>query len=194
MWRSNTAGPRVTMIGCPRSMVGRQVTVLVATGSSLTALAAKAATTTIPIVFGIGGDPVELGLVSSFNRPGGNATGVYFHTTQLEGKRLGLLRELVPTAALIAVLLNPTLALAEAQLKNVQAAARTAGQQIHILRARSERELDSAFAVAAQIARRGTAYRGRSSSPAAITSSHWPRAMPCRRSTSSGSSPRPAAL
>jgi ABC-type uncharacterized transport system substrate-binding protein len=132
-------------------LVGRQVGVLVATGGSVTAVAAKAATTTIPLVFGIGGDPAALGLVASFNRPGGNATGVYFLTTQLEAKRLGLLRELVPTSALIGVLLNPTLALAGAQLKEVQAAAAAAGQQIHIVHASSEPELDTAFATFAQL-------------------------------------------
>jgi putative ABC transport system substrate-binding protein len=132
-------------------LVGRQVTMLVATGGSLTALAAKAATTTIPIVFGIGGDPLKLGLVASFNRPGGNVTGVYFLTTQLEGKRLGLLRELVPIGALIAVLLNPTIALAEAHLKDVQVAAHAAGQRIHILHASNEPELDTAFAAVAKV-------------------------------------------
>jgi putative ABC transport system substrate-binding protein len=119
-------------------LVGRQVTMLVATGGSLTALAAKAATTTIPIVFGIGGDPLKLGLVASFNH-------------QLEGKRLGLLRELVPIGALIAVLLNPTIALAEAHLKDVQVAAHAAGQRIHILHASNEPELDTAFAAVAKV-------------------------------------------
>jgi ABC-type uncharacterized transport system substrate-binding protein len=132
-------------------LVRLPVTVLVATGGSITAVKAKAATTTTPLVFGIGGDPVALGLVSSFNRPGGNATGVYFLTTQLEAKRLGLLRELVPKGALIAVLLNPTLALAEAQFKEVQAAASEAGQQVQILRASSEAEIDTAFATMTQL-------------------------------------------
>ena len=132
-------------------LVRRQVTVLVATGGSVTAVAAKEATTTIPIVFGIGGDPVAIGIVASLNRPGGNATGVYFLTTQLEAKRLGLLRELVPKATLMAVLLNPTLALAGAQLKEVQAAAAAAGQQINIQHASSESEIDTAFAAFAQM-------------------------------------------
>jgi putative ABC transport system substrate-binding protein len=132
-------------------LVGQQVGVLVATGGSVTALAAKAATTTIPVIFGMGADPVELGIVASLNRPGGNATGVYFLTTHLEAKRLGLLHELVPKAALMAVLLNPTLALAEAQLKEVQAAAAAAGQQINIQHASSDSEIDAAFAAFAQM-------------------------------------------
>ena len=133
-------------------LVRQKVTVLVATGGSSGVLAAaKAATATIPIVFATGSDPVALGLVASFNRPGGIATGVYFLTNELEGKRLGLLRELVPTGSLIAVLLNPKGATPAAQLKDVQAAARTVGQPIHILHASSERELDTAFANFAQL-------------------------------------------
>jgi putative ABC transport system substrate-binding protein len=126
-------------------LVRLPVTVLVATGGSITALKAKAATTSVPVVFGIGGDPVALGLVSSFNQPGGNATGIYFLTTQLEAKRLGLLRQLVPKDALIAALLNPTVALADAQFKEVQAAALVAGQRVRIFHAKSEAEIDSAF-------------------------------------------------
>jgi putative ABC transport system substrate-binding protein len=126
-------------------LVRLPVTVLVATGGSITALKAKAATTSVPVVFGIGGDPVALGLVSSFNQPGGNATGIYFLTTQLEAKRLGLLRQLVPKDALIAALLNPTVALADAQFKEVQAAALAAGQRVRIFHAKSEAEIDSAF-------------------------------------------------
>lgn len=132
-------------------LVRLPVSVLVATGGSLTAVKAKAATTTTPLVFGIGGDPVALGLVSSFNQPGGNATGVYFLTTQLEAKRLGLLRELVPKNSVIAVLLNPTLALAEAQFKEVQGAAAEAGHQVHILHASSETEVNAAFAALTQL-------------------------------------------
>jgi putative ABC transport system substrate-binding protein len=136
-------------------LVRRPVTVLTATGGEPAALAAKAATSTIPIVFTVGGDPVKQGLVASYNRPGGNATGVYFLANELEGKRLGLLRELVRTGALIAVLFNPkggaTPAASAAQLKDVQAAARAVGQPIHILHASSERELDTAFATCAQL-------------------------------------------
>jgi putative ABC transport system substrate-binding protein len=132
-------------------LVRRNVALIVATGGSAPALAAKAATNTIPIVFTIGSDPVKLGLVASLNRPGGNATGVNMFVTQMEGKRLGLLRELVPTAALIAVLLNPNSPPAATQLKDVQEAARALGQQIHILHAGSEAELEAAFATTRQV-------------------------------------------
>jgi len=114
-------------------------------------LAVKVATTSIPIVFGIGVDPISQGLVPSLSRPGGNLTGVYFLTGELEGKRLGLLRELVPAVALIAVLLNPKIASFEARLKHIQKAARAFDQKIHIQRASSESELDNAFATFAQL-------------------------------------------
>jgi putative ABC transport system substrate-binding protein len=132
-------------------LVRRQVAVIVATASSAPALAAKAATTTIPIVFETGGDPVQEGVVASLNRPGGNATGVFVLLNAMEGKRLGLLREMVPTAALIAVLLNPANPSFESQLNEVQQAARSVGQQLHILHASSERDIDAAFATAAQL-------------------------------------------
>ncbi len=131
--------------------VRQQVNVLVATGGSATALAAKTATSTIPIVFAIGGDPVAMGLVANLGRPGGNATGIYFLTSALEPKRVGLLRDLVPKAALIGVLFNPTMAVASAQTKDVEDAARSVGQRIHIVRATSEREIDTAFATFAQM-------------------------------------------
>ena len=127
-------------------LVDRRVAVIVATGGTAAALAAYAATTTIPIVFASGADPVTSGLVISLNRPGGNATGVYVFQQVLEGKRLGLLRELVPAAALIAVLLNPTNANFQTQLTGVQEAARAAGQQLNVLSASSERDIDRAFA------------------------------------------------
>jgi ABC-type uncharacterized transport system substrate-binding protein len=113
--------------------------------------AAKAATKDIPIVFSTGQDPVKTGLVASLNRPGGNLTGVNLFVSQMEGKRLGLLRELVPTAALIEVLLNPTNPPAESQLRDVQEAARAIGQQIHIVHASSERDFPAAFATLAQL-------------------------------------------
>jgi putative tryptophan/tyrosine transport system substrate-binding protein len=123
-------------------LVRRQVAVIVATGGTASGLAAKAATSTIPIVFTSGGDPVNEGLAASLNRPGGNATGMVVLLTAMEGKRLGLLREMVRTATLIAVLLNPGI---ETQLNDVRDAARAVGQQIHILPATSEREIDAAF-------------------------------------------------
>jgi putative ABC transport system substrate-binding protein len=132
-------------------LVRRKVALIVATGGTPPALAAKAATKTIPIVFTIGADPVKLGLVDSLNRPGGNVTGVHLFISQMEGKRLGLLRELVPSAVLIAVLLNPNNPNAATQLKDVQEAARALGQQIHILHASSEAELEAALATARQV-------------------------------------------
>jgi len=129
-------------------LVDRRVAVIVATGGTAAANAAYAATTTIPIIFASSVDPVTSGLVISLNRPGGNATGVYVFQQILEGKRLGLLHELVPTAALIAVMLNPTNANFQTQLGSVQEAARSAGQELNILSARTERDIDTAFATA----------------------------------------------
>ena len=126
-------------------LVRRQVNVIAATGATNSAFAAKAATATIPTVFSSSDDPVKLGLVASLNRPGGNATGINFFVSQMEGKRVGLLHELVPTAALMGVLLNPNNALFEFQLKDVREAARSIGQQIHILHASSERDVHTAF-------------------------------------------------
>jgi putative ABC transport system substrate-binding protein len=109
------------------------------------ALAAKRATATTPIIFGMGGDPVALGIVASLNRPGGNITGIYFFTQGLEGKRLGLLHELVPTATTIAVLVNPNYSPAENQLRDVQEAAARLGVQVLVLRANTETDFDAAF-------------------------------------------------
>jgi len=126
-------------------LVRRQVTVITAEGVT-SALAAKAATTTVPIVFYFGGDPVELGLVASLNRPGGNLTGVTPLNTALGPKRLELLHELVPAASTIALLVNPTGTSAEGQLRDLPGAARTIGVQLHVLRASSERDFDTVFA------------------------------------------------
>jgi putative ABC transport system substrate-binding protein len=110
-------------------------------------LAAKAATTTIPIVFAVAEDPVRLGLVASLARPGGNLTGINFFSSELVAKRLELLRELVPRAARVAVLVNPSnVDSGERTEKEVEAAARALGLQIHILNATSSREIDAAFA------------------------------------------------
>ena len=132
-------------------LVRRGVSVIVATGGSVSVLSAKAATTTIPIVFSTGIDPVGLGLVASLNRPGGNLTGVMLLVSELGGKQLGLLREIVPTATLIAVLLNPASPAAEDELNYIQQAARNIKQEIHILHARDEREIDAAFATMIQL-------------------------------------------
>ena len=131
-------------------LVNRGIAVLVATGGSTSALAAKAATTTIPIVFSTGGDPVQEGLVVSLDQPGGNSTGVSLLTNVLVAKRLEILREVVPNASVIGMLLNPRGAGAKAQLEDVEKAARTIGQQVHILRASSEREFEAVFATFAQ--------------------------------------------
>jgi putative ABC transport system substrate-binding protein len=109
-------------------------------------LAAKAATLTIPIVFAIGADPVDLGLVSSLNRPGGNVTGVTFFVNTLGAKRLELLRELVPSATVMGFLVNPTNPTSESQIADVRAAARSLGVDLLILNAGSERDIDAAFA------------------------------------------------
>jgi putative tryptophan/tyrosine transport system substrate-binding protein len=130
-------------------LISRQVAVIAAL-STPAALAAKAATTTIPIVFNSGTDPVKLGLVASLNRPGGNVTGVTFFTAPLEPKRLGLLRELIPQADLVAVLLNPKYPDADVQLKDVQEATREIGQRTLMLTATTDAEIDSAFAALAQ--------------------------------------------
>jgi len=129
-------------------LVDRRVAVIVATGGTAAANAAYAATTTIPIVFASTVDPIISGLITSLNRPGGNATGVYVFQQVLEGKRLGLLRELVPTAVSISVLLNPTNASFQTQLTGVQEAASAAGQRLIILSASTERDIDAAFATA----------------------------------------------
>ncbi len=132
-------------------LVGRQVAIIVAVGGPTTPQAAKAATATIPIVFISGADPVQEGLVASINKPGGNATGVNPLLPAMEGKRLGLLREMIPNAALIAVLLNPTSRdNFNRQLNDVQEAARGVRQQLLVLRASNEEEIEAALATAAE--------------------------------------------
>jgi putative ABC transport system substrate-binding protein len=126
-------------------LVDRRVTVMAAT-STPAALAAKAATSTIPIVFTSAADPVEIGLVDSLSRPSGNATGVNIYLSHLGAKRLELLRELVPNAAVIGMLVNPNFPDAESQAKDVEEAARTLGQQVHVVNANSEGNFNQAFA------------------------------------------------
>ena len=131
-------------------LVRRQVAVIAAPGTGL-ALAAKAATATIPIVFSVGDDPVRLGLVASLARPGGNATGINFFVNEVTAKRLRLLHDLVPKAVRIAVLLNPANAtVAESTLREAQKAAPTIGLQIQILNASTIAEIDAAFATLAR--------------------------------------------
>jgi putative ABC transport system substrate-binding protein len=131
-------------------LVRRQVAVIVTVGGDPPALAAKAATSTIPIVFMVGRNPVKFGLVASLNRPGGNATGVNLYITETEAKRIELLRDLVPTATRLAVLMNPKTADAEIQLSEVLAAARALRQQIEVVDASSELDIDTAFVTLAQ--------------------------------------------
>jgi putative tryptophan/tyrosine transport system substrate-binding protein len=126
-------------------LVARRVTVLISTGGGPTVVAAKAATTSIPVVFITGTDPVRAGIVASLNRPVGNLTGVYVLTGGLEAKRLGLLRELVPAGATIAVLMNPNNTGADSQLQEVEGVGRAHGHDIRVFSAANEREIDEAF-------------------------------------------------
>jgi putative ABC transport system substrate-binding protein len=131
-------------------LVRRQVTVLAAT-TTPAALAAKRATSTIPIVFTLGADPIAIGLVDSLSRPSGNVTGVNNYLSDLGAKRLELLRELVPSAAVIGVLVNPNFPDAESQTKDVKEAARKLGQQVEIVNANSESDFDRAFSSFVQL-------------------------------------------
>ena len=126
-------------------LVQKPVTVLVSTGGESAALAAKAATSTIPIAFIIGGDPVKLGLVASYRRPGGNATGISILTATLEPKRLELLRELMPHVSTIGALLDPNFPPYEGQLRDLRDAASTLDLQVQVLRASTDAEIDLAF-------------------------------------------------
>jgi putative ABC transport system substrate-binding protein len=132
-------------------LAGRPVAVIAATGGSIAARAAQAATATIPIVFSSGADPVKVGLVASLSRPGGNVTEVHVFIGALDPKKLGLLRELAPQATLVGVLLNPNVEDFQIRLADVQEAARTVNQQIHILSASTEGELNTAFAALSQM-------------------------------------------
>ena len=132
-------------------LVRRRVSVIAATGSNLSALAAKDAGTTTPVVFIVSEDPVRLGLVSSLSRPGGNLTGINFLNAELVAKRLELLHELVPGAVRVAVLINPTtVTTTEITLRDLQPAAQAMGLQIYIVRARTSPEINEAFATFAR--------------------------------------------
>ena len=126
-------------------LVGRKVAVITATAGGASVLAAKASTTTIPIVFTTGGDPVEQGFVTSLNRPAGNITGVSWFGTLVAGKALGLLHEFVPNAAIIALMVNPKLPEAFRTVSDAHEAARALGRQLAVLNARSPTEIDTAF-------------------------------------------------
>ena len=134
------------LTGLATELVNRQVAVIAATAGSQSALAAKAATSTIPIVFTGGGDPVQLGLVASLSRPGGNATGITNIGISLEAKRFEILRELLPKVSTIAFLVNPNNATAKSSVKEVSAAAAAAGKQLQVVNAAVESDLDPAFA------------------------------------------------
>ena len=126
-------------------LVSRKITVLVAVGGDVSALAAKNATATIPVVFGMGSDPVKAGLVASFNRPGGNATGFTLWTNEMESKRLGLLREIVPAAQLIGILVNPKFPASVQELGDLDLAAKGVGQRLFVAPANDDAELDAAL-------------------------------------------------
>jgi putative ABC transport system substrate-binding protein len=131
-------------------LIHQRVAVIATPGSTPAALAAKAATTTIPIVFAIGADPVALGLVASLNKPGGNVTRMSFQNTELQAKALELLRELVPKAGRMVALVNPQSAYTEAVVKNLQEGAASLGLQLEILHASTEGEIETAFATISQ--------------------------------------------
>ena len=172
-------------------LVRRQVTVISAT-SIPSAFAAKAATSTTPIAFLIGLDPVQSGLVASLNRPGGNMTGVVILSVELAAKRLQLLHELVPTAAIIAVLVNPTdPAATDSETRHLQDAVRSLGLQLHILSASTPSEIDSAFGTLVELHAGALVV----STDPLFTNQRalrWHPAMPYPRSTCGASSPRPA--
>jgi putative ABC transport system substrate-binding protein len=131
--------------GLTSDLLRRNVLVLVAVGGDSSALAAKQATSTVPIVFGTGSDPVKYGLVASFNRPGGNATGYALLTNQLEPKRIGLLHELVPSVSLLGALINPSFPPAAQELEDIQNATRSIKQNLFVARAVNNAELETAF-------------------------------------------------
>ena len=162
-------------------LVARQVTVIVAPGGAPAALAAKSATTSIPIVFEMGADPIAIGLVASLARPGGNLTGVSSLNVEVTPKRLEILHEAIPTGAVVAVLLNPTSPTADSQFKQLQEAARTLALRLHVLHASTDGDFDGVFATLLQLRPKGlvvasdTFFATHSEQLAALTARH---AMP----------------
>ncbi len=136
--------------GLAADLAGRKVAVIAASGGGSSVLAAKAATATIPIVFAFGGDPVREGMVASLNRPGGNVTGASFFAVEISGKALGLLHELVPSAAVIALMVNPRNPESARWISSAQEAARTLGRQMLVLNASAPAEIETAFATLRQ--------------------------------------------
>lgn len=132
--------------GLAAELVNRKVAILIGVGGDVSAVAAAKATTTIPVVFGMGGDPVKAGIVASFNRPGGNVTGYTIWTNEMESKRLGLLRELVPGIPVIGVLVNPRFPPTVQELDDLEPAAKGVAQRLFVARANDDPELDAALA------------------------------------------------
>ncbi len=145
-YRWGATNDRDRLLELATDLVRRRVAVIATPGTFWTTLAAKTATTTIPIVFSTGADPVQAGLVASLNRPGGNVTGITYMNVELGAKRLGLLHELLPRAARFAVLVDPNSLTAESIVTDLQAAALTITRQIEVLAAGTNREIDAAFA------------------------------------------------
>jgi putative tryptophan/tyrosine transport system substrate-binding protein len=137
--------------GLATDLVRRQVAAIITMGGELSALAAKAATSTIPIVFAVGTDPIKSGLAASLRRPDGNLTGVSTFIAEMDSKRLGLLRELRPHATTTAFLVNPKYFQAEIQVSDIQTSAQSVGQDINVLNAGTVRDIDAAFATLAQM-------------------------------------------
>jgi ABC-type uncharacterized transport system substrate-binding protein len=139
-------------------LVNREVDVIAAPGGAPVALAAKSATTTIPIVFEMGGDPIVLGIVDSLSRPGGNLTGISSLSVEVSGKRLEFMHDALPAATVFAVVANPTSPTAPLQLRNLHTAAEKLGTQLHVLYASTEQEFDNAFTALSQLRVRGLVF------------------------------------
>jgi putative ABC transport system substrate-binding protein len=193
MYASNTGGPKTRPTGC---RCWRQIwlPVMVASGGTVTALAAKAATATVPVVFVIGADPVKRGLVASINRPGGNMTGVSFLVDALVAKRLKVLRELLPAANSIGLLVNPKNPNADSNMKDVDIAAHAFGQEVHAVIVGSEDEFHLAFTNLAQMRVAALFVVPTPSSSVSVSgSSPRRRSTPCPRFTTVGK-PSPMAV